>query len=66
MAPTTGGTNFESAGLRHYGKAARKFEPCLCLPVDYDGALLKVIPQRWCAVRLFLEDFLWIKNQMCS
>ena len=36
--------NFESAVLRRYGKAARKVEACLCLPVDYDRALLKIIP----------------------
>ncbi len=37
--------NCESAVLRRYGKAARKVEACLCLPVDYDPALLKIIPE---------------------
>jgi ubiquinone/menaquinone biosynthesis C-methylase UbiE len=38
-------TNFESAVLRRYGKAADEVEACLCLPVDYDRALLKIIPE---------------------
>ncbi|MGH7798937.1 MAG: methyltransferase domain-containing protein [Candidatus Binatia bacterium] len=34
----------EAAVLQRYGEAAREVEPCLCLPVSYDRALLKVIP----------------------
>ena len=37
-------TNHENAVLQRYGAAAEEVEPCLCLPVDYDRALLKVIP----------------------
>ena len=39
------GSDCENAVLRHYGKAAREVEACLCLPVSYDQALLKVIPK---------------------
>jgi ubiquinone/menaquinone biosynthesis C-methylase UbiE len=38
------GTNHENAVLQRYGAAAEEVEPCLCLPVNYDRALLKVIP----------------------
>lgn len=34
----------EAAVLERYGKAAEEVEACLCLPVSYDQALLKVIP----------------------
>ncbi len=37
--------NFESAILKRYGNAAQEVEACLCLPVSYDQALLKVIPR---------------------
>jgi arsenite methyltransferase len=37
-------TNHENAVLQRYGAAAEEVEPCLCLPVNYDQALLKVIP----------------------
>ncbi len=37
-------TNLEAAVLQRYGDAAEKVEACLCLPVSYDKALLKVIP----------------------
>jgi ubiquinone/menaquinone biosynthesis C-methylase UbiE len=36
--------NLETAVLQRYGKAAEEVEACLCLPVSYDKALLKVIP----------------------
>src|SRR5262245_39697395 len=36
--------NLEAAVLQRYGNAAREVEACLCLPVSYDEALLKVIP----------------------
>ncbi len=39
-----GGTNLETAVLQRYGNAAREVEACLCLPISYDRALLKVIP----------------------
>jgi ubiquinone/menaquinone biosynthesis C-methylase UbiE len=39
-----GGINHEAAVLARYGHAAGEVEPCLCLPVSYDDALLKVIP----------------------
>ena len=35
----------EEAVLRRYEAAARSVESCLCLPVQHDPALLKVIPQ---------------------
>jgi len=35
----------EAAVLERYGNAAHAVEACLCLPVNYDPALLKVIPQ---------------------
>ena len=38
------GAGFEQAVLQRYGSAARDGEPGLCVPVDYDRALLKVIP----------------------
>ena len=37
--------NIEATVLARYGNAARQVENCLCLPVGYDQALLKVIPQ---------------------
>jgi len=40
-----GSTDFEVAVLQRYDNAAREVEDCLCLPVGYDQALLKVIPQ---------------------
>lgn len=39
------GASFEAAVLERYGNAAQEVEACLCLPVSYDQALLKVIPQ---------------------
>ena len=36
--------NHEAAVLGRYGGAAREVEACLCLPVSYDEALLKVMP----------------------
>jgi arsenite methyltransferase len=36
--------NLEGAVLHRYEAAARKVESCLCLPGEYDPALLKVIP----------------------
>ena len=30
--------------MQRYGNAAQEVEACLCLPVSYDNALLKVIP----------------------
>jgi len=43
---TANGKNIdrEEAVLERYGNAAREVEACLCLPVSYDDALLKVIP----------------------
>jgi arsenite methyltransferase len=38
------GVDYESAVLERYGKAAKEVEACLCLPVSYDQALLRVIP----------------------
>jgi len=38
------GTDLEAAVLQRYGDAAAEVEACLCLPVSYDKALLKVIP----------------------
>ena len=40
-----GVTSLEAAVLERYGKAAQEVEACLCLPVDYDRALLQVIPE---------------------
>ncbi len=37
--------NIESAILKRYGNAAQEVEACLCLPVSYDPALLKVNPR---------------------
>jgi len=37
-------TDLEAAVLQRYGNAAQQVEACLCLPVSYDSALLKVIP----------------------
>ena len=34
----------EAAVLQRYGNAAAEVDPCLCLPVSYDRALLQVIP----------------------
>src|SRR5262245_11877824 len=39
------GIDYEAAVLQRYGEAAREVETCLCLPVSYDKALLRVIPQ---------------------
>ena len=39
-----GHTDLEAAVLQRYGNAAEEVEACLCLPVSYDKALLKVIP----------------------
>ena len=39
-----GQTDLEAAVLKRYGDAAQEVEACLCLPVSYDKALLKVIP----------------------
>jgi len=36
--------DLEAAVLQRYGDAAQEVEACLCLPVSYDKALLKVIP----------------------
>ena len=36
--------DLEAAVLQRYGNAAQEVEACLCLPVSYDKALLKVIP----------------------
>jgi len=36
--------NLEAAVLERYGNAAQEVEVCLCLPVSYDMALLRVIP----------------------
>jgi len=41
---TPNGHGCEAAVLERYGKAAQEVEACLCLPVDYDGKLLEVIP----------------------
>ena len=38
------GLDHEAAVLERYGQAAEKVEACLCSPVSYDQALLKVIP----------------------
>src|SRR5262245_46761540 len=38
------GTDLESAVLARYGEASREVDACLCLPVNYDRALLGVIP----------------------
>ncbi|HVO94683.1 MAG TPA: methyltransferase domain-containing protein, partial [Terriglobales bacterium] len=35
----------EAAVLQRYGNAAADVESCLCLPVDYDRSLLKIIPE---------------------
>jgi arsenite methyltransferase len=42
---THNGADYEAVVLQRYGKAAREVETCLCLPVSYDQALLRVIPQ---------------------
>ena len=39
------GTDYEAAVLQRYGNAAREVDACLCLPVSYDQALLRVIPK---------------------
>ena len=39
------GSDYEAAVLERYGNAAQEVESCLCLPVGYDPALLKVIPE---------------------
>lgn len=38
------GPAYEAAVMERYGRAADEVESCLCLPVGYDPALLKVIP----------------------
>jgi arsenite methyltransferase len=38
------GPDYEAAVLQRYGNAAQEVESCLCLPVSYNPALLKVIP----------------------
>ena len=38
------GIGFEEAVLQRYGKAAHEAEVGLCVPVNYDGSLLRVIP----------------------
>src|SRR4249920_1965361 len=38
------GIGFEEAVLQRYGKAARETEVDLCVAVDYDASLLRVIP----------------------
>jgi len=38
------GISFEEAVLQRYGKAAHEAEVGLCVPVNYDSSLLKVIP----------------------
>jgi SAM-dependent methyltransferase len=38
-------TDYEAVVLQRYGNAAQEVEACLCLPVSYDKALLRVIPQ---------------------
>src|SRR5262245_14816520 len=38
-------TDYEAAVLQRYGNAAQEVEACLCLPVSYDKALVRVIPQ---------------------
>jgi arsenite methyltransferase len=42
---THNGADYEAVVLQRYGKAAREVETCLCLPVSYDEALLRVIPE---------------------
>jgi arsenite methyltransferase len=42
---THNGADYEAVVLQRYGKAAREVETCLCLPVSYDKALLRVIPK---------------------
>jgi ubiquinone/menaquinone biosynthesis C-methylase UbiE len=37
--------DLEASVLERYGNAAHEVEACLCLPVHYDTALLKVIPE---------------------
>jgi len=41
----SGSLNHEAAVLQRYGNAAQEVEACLCLPVSYDQALLRVIPK---------------------
>ena len=41
---SNGRTELEAAVLQRYSDAAEEVEACLCLPVSYDKALLKVIP----------------------
>ena len=41
---SNGHTDLEAAVLQRYGNAAEEVEACLCLPVSYDKALLKIIP----------------------
>lgn len=43
-ADQTNNTDFEAAVLQRYEAAAHSVESCLCLPVEYDPVLLKVIP----------------------
>jgi arsenite methyltransferase len=37
--------DYEAVVLRRYANAAESVEACLCLPIGYDEALLKVIPE---------------------
>src|SRR5215475_1285679 len=37
--------DYEATVLQRYGNAAQEVEACLCLPVSYDKAQLRVIPQ---------------------
>jgi arsenite methyltransferase len=39
-----GGIDHEATVLQRYGNAAAEVEACLCAPVSYDKALVKVIP----------------------
>lgn len=39
------GMELEASVLERYGRAAQEVAACLCLPVDYDQGLLKVIPR---------------------
>jgi arsenite methyltransferase len=43
--PAHNGADHEAAVLQRYGNAAQEVEACLCLPVSYDQALLRVIPK---------------------
>ena len=47
-------TTVEAAVLQRYGSAAKEVEACLCLPVSYDKALLKVMPDE-----IIAKDYGW-------